>query len=99
MAARKDEQYGPMAKLAHAASSNLVFIPGSNPGGATTGSIESELVCRAKRFDKSERRLAAGQTALICYRGGKPDTEVLKISAGDCVPVGIGSVAPGFLSF
>ena len=73
MAARKDEQYGPMAKLAHAASPNLVFIPGSNPGGATTGSIESGAYW-VKQFGKSERRLTAGQTALICYSGATGET-------------------------
>lgn len=73
-------------------------LVGPTPIRDTTGSIESGAYW-VKRFGKSERRLTAGQTALICYRGGKPDTEVLKTFAGDCVPVGIGSVAPGFLSF
>lgn len=43
---------------------------GSSPIRNTTGSIESGA-CWVKRFGKSERRLTAGQTALICYRGGK----------------------------
>lgn len=51
----------------------LLIIPGSNPGGATTGSIESGAYW-VKRFGKSERRLTAGQTALICYSGATGET-------------------------
>ena len=42
---------------------------GSNPSIPTTDSIESGVYW-VKRFDKSERRLTAGQTAFICRRGG-----------------------------
>ena len=62
-----------MAELADAldsgssVSNNMwVQVPSETPPAR----LSRELVCRAKRFDKSERRLAAGQTALICYRGG-----------------------------
>ena len=83
-------EIGKQGSLKNFCESLWVRLPSEIPPARSS----RELVCRAKRFGKSERRLTAGQTALICYRGGKPDTEVLKTFAGDCVPVGIGSVAP-----
>ena len=59
-----------------------------------------ELVCRAKRFDKSERRLAAGQTALICRYGEiRLDTSNLRFDGSDTIWVRIPVAVPGFLSF
>ena len=51
---------------------------GSSPIRNTTGSIESGVYW-VKRFDKSERRLTAGQTAFICRRGGIGRHRGLKI--------------------
>ena len=59
-----------------------------------------ELVCRAKRFDKSERRLAAGQTALICRYGEiRLDTSNLRFDGSNIIWVRIPVAVPGFLSF
>lgn len=77
----------------------LLIIPGSNPGGATTGSIESGAYW-VKRFGKSERRLTAGQTALICRYGEiRLDTSNLRFDGSDTIWVRIPVAVPGFLSF
>lgn len=77
----------------------LLIVPGSNPGGATTGSIESGAYW-VKRFGKSERRLTAGQTALICRYGEiRLDTSNLRFDGSNTIWVRIPVAVPGFLSF
>lgn len=72
---------------------------GSSPIRNTTGSIESGAYW-AKRFGKSERRLTAGQTALICRYGEiRLDTSNLGFDGSNTIWVRIPVAVPGFLSF
>lgn len=70
------------------------------PPWAPPARLSRELVCRAKRFDKSKRRLTAGQTALICRYGEiRLDTSNLRFDGSNTIWVRIPVAVPWFLSF
>ena len=88
-----------MAKLAHAASSNLAYCSRFKSGWGYHR-LDRVGAYWVKRFGKSERRLTAGQTALICRYGEiRLDTSNLRFDGSNTIWVRIPVAVPGFLSF